>query len=249
MFTTVTLAGTISAQDVKLQDHVDGRVTISTGAGHPTGWPVLRSRFGRYLLAAISATYLVLGAAQDVRAENLLNVSYDPTRELYREVNEAFHQGPVGRPGQRSPDHRGQPRRLRCSGPRGDRRAGGAGGDAGAGQRHRQDREGVGKLPADWQSKLPHNSSPYTSTIVFLVREGNPKGMKDWGDLVAEGGGDHTEPQDLGRRAVELPGRLGLGRKERPGPAGLRQGAVRTRAGPRPGARGLDHHLRPARHR
>jgi sulfate/thiosulfate transport system substrate-binding protein len=45
----------------------------------------------------------------------------------------------------------------------------------------------AGKLPADWQSKLPHNSSPYTSTIVFLVREGNPKGLKDWGDLTAEG--------------------------------------------------------------
>ena len=45
----------------------------------------------------------------------------------------------------------------------------------------------AGKLPADWQTKLPNNSSPYTSTIVFLVREGNPKGLKDWGDLVAEG--------------------------------------------------------------
>ncbi len=45
----------------------------------------------------------------------------------------------------------------------------------------------AGKLPADWQSKLPHNSSPYTSTIVFLVREGNPKGIADWGDLVKDG--------------------------------------------------------------
>ena len=45
----------------------------------------------------------------------------------------------------------------------------------------------AGKLPADWQKRLPHNSSPYTSTIVFLVREGNPKGIKDWGDLVADG--------------------------------------------------------------
>ena len=45
----------------------------------------------------------------------------------------------------------------------------------------------AGKIPADWQTKLPHNSSPYTSTIVFLVREGNPKGLNDWGDLVAEG--------------------------------------------------------------
>ena len=43
-----------------------------------------------------------------------------------------------------------------------------------------------GKIPADWQSKLPHNSAPYTSTIVFLVRDGNPKGIGDWGDLVQD---------------------------------------------------------------
>ena len=45
----------------------------------------------------------------------------------------------------------------------------------------------TGKLPADWQTRLPHNAAPYTSTIVFLVREGNPKGIADWGDLVADG--------------------------------------------------------------
>ncbi len=44
-----------------------------------------------------------------------------------------------------------------------------------------------GRIPADWQGRLPHNSSPYTSTIVFLVREGNPRGIADWGDLVADG--------------------------------------------------------------
>ena len=47
--------------------------------------------------------------------------------------------------------------------------------------------EKSGKLPADWQKRLPHNSSPYTSTIVFLVRKGNPKGLKDWDDLVKPG--------------------------------------------------------------
>src|SRR5690606_24121466 len=46
--------------------------------------------------------------------------------------------------------------------------------------------ENTGKIPDDWQSRLPHNSSPYTSTIVFLVRDGNPKGIEDWDDLVAE---------------------------------------------------------------
>ncbi len=57
--------------------------------------------------------------------------------------------------------------------------------------------------------------APYTSTIVFLVRKGNPKGIKDWGDLVKRRRrGDHAEPEDLGRRALELPRRLGLGRTQ-----------------------------------
>src|SRR5690606_7679503 len=47
--------------------------------------------------------------------------------------------------------------------------------------------EQTGRLPKDWQKRLPNNSSPYTSTIVFLVRKGNPKGIKDWGDLVKDG--------------------------------------------------------------
>ncbi len=46
----------------------------------------------------------------------------------------------------------------------------------------------TGKIPADWQGKLPHNASPSTSTIVFLVREENPKSIKDWGDLIGDGG-------------------------------------------------------------
>ena len=87
-------------------------------------------------------------------------------------------------PGRRDPD---LARRLGQPGARGDRRARRAGGDARARLRHRRDRRATGKIPADWQSKLPHNSSPYTSTIVFLVREGNPKGLQDWGDLVADG--------------------------------------------------------------
>ena len=71
-----------------------------------------------------------------------------------------------------------------------------------------------GKLvPVNWQSRLPHNSAPYTSTIVFLVRKGNPKGIKDWGDLVeARRVRHHTESEDLGRRALELPCRVGPGR-------------------------------------
>ena len=66
-------------------------------------------------------------------------------------------------------------------------------------------------LPADWQKRLPHNSSPYTSTIVFLVRKGNPKGIKDWNDSgQARHQRHHAESEDLGRRALELSRGLGL---------------------------------------
>jgi sulfate/thiosulfate-binding protein len=69
-------------------------------------------------------------------------------------------------------------------------------------------------LPANWQSRLPHNSTPYTSTIVFLVRKGNPWKIKDWGDLVKPASTSSPPTQDLGRRALELSGRLGLGLKQ-----------------------------------
>ena len=146
------------------------------------------ARFGWRM--AFFATGIALmtagGGVGGARAETLLNVSYDPTRELYREFNEAFAKHWVAA-GQHRPRARGQPWRLGQPGPRGDRRAGGAGRDAGAGRPTSTRSPRTGKLPADWQSKLPHNSSPYTSTIVFLVREGNPKGIKDWGDLVGDG--------------------------------------------------------------
>ena len=74
--------------------------------------------------------------------------------------------------------------------------------------------QGGATAAADWQAKLPDNSSPYTSTIVFVVRKGNPKGIKDWGDLVeARRAGHHAESENLRRRALELPRRLGLGGK------------------------------------
>ena len=184
MFATIQLAGTVSAQGPVVQDHADGRLTIADGALRLTGWPV-----GRALKGALSAMALALlalgGAPSAVQAETLLNVSYDPTRELYREVNEAFAAWWVAQ-GNEAPV-------VETS-------------HGGSGSQARAVIDGLeaqvvtlalasdidkiaeaGKLPVDWQSKLPHNSSPYTSTIVFLVREGNPKGLKDWGDLVAEG--------------------------------------------------------------
>jgi len=136
-------------------------------------------------LAALAASLLL--SATTVRAETtLLNVSYDPTRELYDEYNKAF--------GQYWKQKTGQGVSVRQS-------------HGGSGKQARTVIDGLpadvvtlalaydidsiatqGKLlPANWQTRLPDNSSPYTSTIVFLVRKGNPKGIKDWGDLARPG--------------------------------------------------------------
>ncbi|AZL61041.1 sulfate ABC transporter substrate-binding protein [Tabrizicola piscis] len=140
----------------------------------------------RGLVSAVALTVLSLGAAPSaLQAESLLNVSYDPTRELYREFNEAFTAWWVAQGNEAPPievSHGGSGSQARAV-------IDGLGAQvvtlALAGDIDRI-AEG-GKLPADWQTKLPHNSSPYTSTIVFLVREGNPEGIADWGDLVKEG--------------------------------------------------------------
>ena len=183
MLATIALVGTVTAQGPVAERHPDGRVTIVDGLRRLTGWPI--SRLKGFVAAATIAT-LVLGIAPTpVAAESLLNVSYDPTRELYRDLNEAFVAYWTAQ-GNEAPT-------IEQS-------------HGGSGSQARAVIEGLeaqvvtlalaadidkiaaeGKLPEDWQSKLPHNSSPYTSTIVFLVREGNPKGIKDWGDLTAEG--------------------------------------------------------------
>lgn len=128
---------------------------------------------------------LVAGGAVAKDAE-LLNVSYDPTRELYAEVNEKF--------AAQWKQQTGETLKIRTS-------------HGGSGKQARSVIDGLeadvvtlalaadidsiaknGKLlPADWQSRLPHNSAPYTSTIVFLVRKGNPKQIRDWGDLAKPG--------------------------------------------------------------
>lgn len=183
MLATITLAGTVTAQGPVTERHSDGRLTIADGLRRLTGWPVGRLRG---FLAGIALATLGLGAAPaPVSAETLLNVSYDPTRELYREFNEAFSAWWVAQ---------GNPA------PTIDVSHGGSGSQARAvvdglqaqvltlalsGDIDRVAQAGL--LPEDWQSRLPHNSSPYTSTIVLLVREGNPKGINDWGDLVKDG--------------------------------------------------------------
>ncbi|MDR5651176.1 sulfate ABC transporter substrate-binding protein [Ruixingdingia sedimenti] len=183
MLTTITIAGRVLAQGDKVQDHADGRVTISTGLQRLTGWPV--TRFLRNSLPAFLLAFGVLTAPAGAEAQQLLNVSYDPTRELYRDINAAFakHWEGLGNPAPQIETSHG-----------------------GSGSQARAVVDGLnaqvvtlalasdidriaqsGKIPADWQARLPHNSSPYTSTIVFLVREGNPKNLTDWGDLVQAG--------------------------------------------------------------
>ena len=137
----------------------------------------------RGLLAAGAA--LAASPARAQQASTLLNVSYDPTREFYREFNGAFATAWAGR---------GQPRpTINTS-------------HGGSGRQARSVIDGLaadvvtlalaydidaiaerGLLARDWQRRLPQNSSPYTSTIVFLVRRGNPKGLRDWGDLLKQG--------------------------------------------------------------
>jgi len=142
-------------------------------------------KFFRTTITAVTA--LTLGAAAlPAKTYQLLNVSYDPTRELYVEFNKAFSE--------HFKKETGDTVRVQQS-------------HGGAGKQARAVIDGLPadvvtlalaydideiatrtkKFPANWQSRLPNGSSPYTSTIVFLVRSGNPKGIKDWDDLVKPG--------------------------------------------------------------
>lgn len=137
----------------------------------------------RFAFAALASALL---SAPALAADKLLNVSYDPTRELYQEFNSAFAkhwkaQGKGDISIQQSHGGSGKQARSVIDGLRADVVTLALAGDID--ELHR-----LGKLiPADWQSRLPEASTPYTSTIVFLVRKGNPKGLKDWGDLVQPG--------------------------------------------------------------
>ncbi len=133
------------------------------------------------LAAALAATALVAQAQQ-----TLLNVSYDPTRELYAEINAAFIKQWKAKTGQdvaikQSHGGSGKQARSVIDGLDADVVTLGLGGDVDALYKNGQ------WVPQDWQKRLPHNSSPYTSTIVLVVRHGNPKGIKDWDDLTRPG--------------------------------------------------------------
>jgi len=133
---------------------------------------------GSFSLADVSAAWSA--------ETTLLNVSYDPTRELYKDFNAAF--------AAKWKQDTGESINIKAS-------------HGGSGAQARSVIDGLDadvvtlalegdidaiakatkKIPADWKTKFPNNSVPYTSTIVFLVRKGNPKGIKDWGDLVKDG--------------------------------------------------------------
>jgi sulfate transport system substrate-binding protein len=130
---------------------------------------------------------LASGGGQAAASEvTLLNVSYDPTRELYDDYNKAFARHWEAKSGKKitiRQSHGGSGKQARTviDGLQADVVTLALAGDIDA-------LATQGKLlPANWQGRLPDNSSPYTSTIVFLVRKGNPKGIKDWGDLAKPG--------------------------------------------------------------
>jgi sulfate/thiosulfate-binding protein len=120
-----------------------------------------------------------------VAAQTLLNVSYDPTRELYQDFNAAFAKywkAKTGQTVQIKQSHGGSGSQARSviDGLNGDVVTLALAYDIDAIAK-------AGVIGAGWQKRLPNNSAPYTSTIVFLVRKGNPKGIRDWGDLTKPG--------------------------------------------------------------
>jgi len=136
-------------------------------------------------LAATAAAILALGLAACSKNPDLLNVSYDPTRELYEDINLAFAaewKRTHGETVRISQSHGGSGRQARAviDGLPADVVTLALASDIDAIAEQ-------GKLlPINWQERLPHNSAPYYSTIVFLVRAGNPKNIRDWDDLVRD---------------------------------------------------------------
>ncbi len=144
------------------------------------------SAYSLALAALVAASSLGAGVPASRADQTLLNVSYDPTREFYKDYNAVF--------AAHWKAETGETVTIRTS-------------HGGSGKQARSVIDGVkadvvtlalesdidaiaklsGKIAPDWRKRLPDNSAPYTSTIVFLVRKGNPKGIKDWGDLIKPG--------------------------------------------------------------
>ncbi len=175
--TRATYLGMIRNLIDRLRNAPNQSESRKSGSHRPVAWPMMS-------VAAV-ALAASLGSAAPVSAQTLLNVSYDPTRELYREYNAWFADWWV--------EH-GNPRPIIQTS------------HGGSGAQARAVIDGLGAhvvtlalasdinaiaertdlVPDNWQSLLPHNSSPYTSTIVLLVRGGNPKNIQDWDDLIRD---------------------------------------------------------------
>ncbi len=147
----------------------------------------MKLAFSRREAIALAVAAGVFGGAQLAYAAEttLLNVSYDPTRELYQEYNTAFAKywkAKTGEDVKINQSHGGSSKQARAiiDGLEADVATLGLGYDTIALAK-------AGLVPDDWQKRLPQNAAPYTSTIVFLVRKGNPKGIKDWNDLAKDG--------------------------------------------------------------
>jgi sulfate/thiosulfate-binding protein len=137
------------------------------------------------LAAGVALIATILAAGLALADTTLLNVSYDPTRELYKAVNEAFIKEWKAKTGETvsiEQSHGGSGKQARAviDGLQADVVTLALQGDI-------DQIAKAGLINADWQKRLGNNSSPYTSTIVFLVRKGNPKNIKDWDDLIKEG--------------------------------------------------------------
>jgi sulfate transport system substrate-binding protein len=147
----------------------------------------LRRDFIKLSLGAAAAAGIALTALPSfAQGVTLLNVSYDPTRELYVDYNQVFIKYWKAKTGQdvaikQSHGGSGKQARSIIDGIDADVATLALAGDTDALVTH------GGLVKPDWQKRLPHNSAPYTSTIVFLVKKGNPKGLKDWDDLVKPG--------------------------------------------------------------
>ena len=133
-----------------------------------------------------TAALLLLPIAGFAEPIQLLNVSYDPTRELYQDFNQAFakeYKAKTGQDVEIQQSHGGSGKQARSviDGLAADVVTLALAADIDALHNNGN------LIPADWQKRLPNNSSPYTSTINFLVRKGNPKGIKDWDDLIKPG--------------------------------------------------------------
>ena len=145
--------------------------------------PTVLTLAGSLTLALSAPAVWAQQATPTAQAVTLLNVSYDPTRELYADYNQVFAKHWKDKTGQvvtvkQSHGGSGKQARSIIDGIDADVATLALAGDIDALVQH------GGHLAANWQQRLPHGSAPYTSTIVFLVRKGNPKGVKDWDDLV-----------------------------------------------------------------